>query len=431
MDNSLRTTIPARWKRPFFTIWGGQAFSLLGSNLTGFALVWWLTDTAGSATVLAIGTLMQILPQILLGPILGTLVDRWNRRAVMLISDSTIALFSLGLATLFFFDKAQVWHVYMILFVRSLGGVFHMLAMQASTPLMVPEKNLGRVAGANQTLQGGMSTLAPVVGALLLAAIPIQGVLLIDVGTALFAILPLFFTHIPQPLQILQSEGPTAETTSFGRELKAGLQYVWNWPGLRLLILMATISNFLTIPALSFIPLMVTKYFGLGVMEVGWMGTAQGIGLLTGGLLLAVWGGFKKRILTTLPAVVLMGIGLVIIGLAPSKLFIVALVGNLVFAFMRPVIDGSIFAMLQCIIPPEKQGRVLSIILSGSAASAFGGLLIAGPVVDATSLPSWFLLAGIVCTAVGLAGFFIPTISDIEATKPMESLRDLPAIIEL
>jgi DHA3 family macrolide efflux protein-like MFS transporter len=279
----------------------------------------------------------------------------------------------------------------------------------------------------NQTLQGAMNVLAPVMGALLLGVIPIQGILLIDVGTALLAVLPLIFIPIPQPTVSKTISGEQlTETPTFGQELKAGLQYVWNWPGLRIMIIMATVSNFMTIPAMSFIPLVVTQHFGLSVLEVGWMGTTQGIGLLTGGLLLVTWGGFKKRMLTTLPAVILMGIGLTFIGLAPKDLLAFALVGNLIFSFMRPIIDGSIFAMLQAIIPPEKQGRVLSIILSGSAASAFGGLLIAGPVVDATSLPLWFITAGVVCIAVGLSGFMVPALLHIEERRIVEIIDGTP-----
>jgi DHA3 family macrolide efflux protein-like MFS transporter len=418
--------ISTNWRRPFFTIWTGQAFSLLGSSLAGFALVWWLTSTTGSATILAIGTLMQILPQIVLGPLMGALVDRWNRRTVMIVSDSVIAAFSLGLAVLFILGKAAFWHVYIILFVRAVGGVFHLLAMQASTPLMVPEKHLGRVAGANQTLQGLMNIAAPALGAVLLGVLPIQGVLLIDVGTALVAILPLFFIPIPQPVAHqpgFETGAATPAPASFGQELSEGLQYVWRWPGLRAIILLAMISNLMTIPAMSFLPLIVTKHFGGGVVEVGWMSTVQGVGLLCGGLLLAVWGGFKKRILTILPAVIVMGLGLGSIGLAPARLFALGLLGNFVFCLMRPVIDGSMFAILQSIIPPEKQGRVLSIVLSGSAASALLGLLVAGPVVDATSLPLWFILAGTVSVAVGISGFLLPSVLGIEQGSPSDEIK--------
>ena len=141
----------------------------------------------------------------------------------------------------------------------------------------------------------------------------------------------------------------------------------------------------------------------------------QWLGLLGGGLLLGAWGGFNRRILTILPAVILMGCGLILLGLAPARLFPLGLAGNLIFCFMRPIIDGSLFAMLQSVVPSEKQGRVLSIILSGSAASSLLGLLIAGPLVDATSLPLWFLLAGLVSAAVGASGFLIPAVLTIES----------------
>jgi DHA3 family macrolide efflux protein-like MFS transporter len=133
------------WKKPFFIIWSGQVFSLLGSGLVQFALVWWLTQTTHSATVLASATMAAILPEIFLGSFAGALVDRWNRRLVMIAAGSAIALVTVLLALLFWSALIQPWHVFVILFLRSLGGVFHYNAMQASTSLMVPEQHLARI----------------------------------------------------------------------------------------------------------------------------------------------------------------------------------------------------------------------------------------------------------------------------------------------
>ena len=132
-----------KWKPRFFTIWTGQAFSLLGSSLVQFALIWWITQKTGSATILATVTLVAILPQILLGPLAGALVDRWSRRAVMIVADSLIAAASLGLVYLFATGTVQVWHIYAISLIRSAGGAFHWPAMSASTsefsfPLSAP-----------------------------------------------------------------------------------------------------------------------------------------------------------------------------------------------------------------------------------------------------------------------------------------------------
>lgn len=125
MESTLPSQAIKNWKRPFFTIWTGQAFSILGSQLVQFALIWWLTKTTGSATVLAGATLVALVPQILLVPLTGTLVDRWNRRLTMILADSLIVLATLGLAVLFALGVVQVWHVYLIMFTRSLGAGFH------------------------------------------------------------------------------------------------------------------------------------------------------------------------------------------------------------------------------------------------------------------------------------------------------------------
>ena len=142
------------WKRPFFIVWTGQAFSLVGSMLVQFALVWWLTESTGSATVLATATLVGMLPSIVIGPFAGALVDRWSRRLVMMVADGGIALATALLAVIYLGGHMQPWHVYVLMFVRAVGGGFHWPAMQASTSLMVPREQLGRVAGMNQTLAG-------------------------------------------------------------------------------------------------------------------------------------------------------------------------------------------------------------------------------------------------------------------------------------
>ena len=162
----MESQIPKNWAVQFFTIFTGQAFSLFGSSLVQFALIWYLTQKTGSANVLATASLFAMLPQILLGPIAGTVVDRGNRRMIMMLSDSLIALSTLVLVYLFWIGKVEIWHIYIISSVRSVGGAFHYPAMAASTTLMVPKEQLARVAGANQTLQGLVSIVAPPIGAL-------------------------------------------------------------------------------------------------------------------------------------------------------------------------------------------------------------------------------------------------------------------------
>ena len=185
--------------KPFFVLWTGQAVSLLGSQLVQFALIWWLTQTTGSATMLALASLAGMLPNVVLGPFVGVLVDRWNRRLTLMAADAVVALATVVLAYLFWADVVQIWHVFVILFMRALGGSFHRPTMQSSTSLMVPEAQLTRIQGLNQALNGGMNIASAPLGALLLGVLPIQGILAIDVVTALFAIVPLFFIAVPQP----------------------------------------------------------------------------------------------------------------------------------------------------------------------------------------------------------------------------------------
>src|SRR5215216_1055267 len=409
-NSSTSRAIP--WTTRFFTIWLGQALSLFGSALVQFALIWWLTQKSGSATVLAIATLVGMLPQIVIGPFAGALVDRWNRRIIMILADGTIAIFSLLLAYLFAAGIVQIWHVYAVMMVRALGGAFHFPAMSASTPLMVPKEQLTRINGLNQALQGVNSLIAPPVGALLLGVLPTQGILMIDVGTALFAILPLLFLSVPQPERREEQLGVKANLI---KDVKDGLVYIRTIPGLTTIIFMALFLNFLLVPSGALVPLLVTKYFGKGAIELGLVESVMGVGIISGGILLSIWGGFKKKIVTSLIGIIGLGVGVMLTGVAPANFFLLALVGNLVLGFMIPMANGPVGALMQSIVRPDMQGRVTSLINSGATAIAPLGLLIAGPFSDWLGIRVWFWAGGILCVLIAASGFFIPIVMNIEA----------------
>ena len=244
------------WKTRFFTIWIVQALSFLGSGLTQFAVVWWLTTSTGSATVLVVATLMAMLPMIVLGPFAGALADRWNRRLILIASDGAVALTTLILLLIFLSGNLQVWHVYLATFIRATAGAFHFPTMQASTSLMAPQEHLARVGGLNQTLFGLNSILAPPLGALLLDTVGMSAALLVDVVTAALAITPLLFFAIPQP-PVVQHEGVTGVGAHLWRDLRDGFRYVAHWPGLMIVLGMSMIINLLLTPAFSLLPLMV------------------------------------------------------------------------------------------------------------------------------------------------------------------------------
>ncbi|MBN1518529.1 MAG: MFS transporter [Spirochaetales bacterium] len=406
-----------RWAPRFFLIWTGQALSLFGSSVVQFALVWWMTRTTGSATALAAATIVAILPQIVLGPFIGPLVDRLDRKRIMIVADSGIALATAGLMLLFWFDAVQLWHVYALIGLRSLGGAFHHPAMASSTSLLVPEEHLTRVGGLNQTLQGVMAIVAPPLGALLVMVVPTQGILAIDVVTAALAVLPLFFVHIPMPARSGTEARDGKAGSSYVQDLKHGLQYIVRWPGLFGLIAVAMLVNFLLVPSSSLMPLLVTKSFGRSALELAWTETAMGVGIIAGGLALSAWGGFKRRIVTSIMGIAGLGLGVFLIGAAPMDGFWVVLAGCFVVGAMQSAANGPIHAILQSAVRQDMQGRVFSLVNAAATAMMPLSLVLAGPLSDSFGVRTWYLAGGAVCVVVALLTLGIPAIMNIEETR--------------
>jgi len=404
------------WLRPFAPLWGGQAFSLLGSNLVQFALVWHLTEKTGSTAVLATATLVALLPQVLIGPFAGALIDRWDRRKVMIFSDAGVALTTLGLVALFLTGTIQIWHIYAAMFLRAVGGAFQFPAMQASTSLMVPKEHLARLAGANQALQGLLNIAAPPLGALLLGLMPMQWVLSIDLITAGLAILPLLFITIPRPVRSDADVRVTPSTV--WQDVQAGLKYVVSWPGMMAILVMATVINFLTVPAFSFMPLLVTRHFQGGAAELGWLESAFGFGVIAGGLLLSIWGGFKRKVFTSMTGLILMGAGTLLVGFAPANGYWTALGGMALIGIMNPLVNGPLFALLQEKVEPEVQGRVFTLVGSMAAGISPLGMLVAAPVADWLGIQSWYVVGGVVCSLMGFSGLLIKSVVTIDAQAP-------------
>ena len=415
------------WKRRFFTIWGGQAVSIIGSQLVQFALIWYLTVQTGSATVLATAALVGLLPNVILGPFIGTLVDRWDRRRIMLVSDTAITLMTIGLAVLFALDAVEVWQLYVVMFIRALFGSFHSNAMAASTSLMVPVEHLTRIQGINQMLNGGLNVISAPLGALLLGILPMQSILAVDVFSALFAIVPLLFTRIPQPERhsgITEDDGQ--ETIWQG--VKSGLRYVISWPGLLIVSLMTVGINFTIIPAFSLMPLLVKETFGGSAIHLGWVESAMGIGMFVGGALLGVWGGFKRNIVTSMLGLMGMGLGTLVFAVAPSTALWLIVIGSLLVGIMTPMTMGPFYAMIQTIVEPDMQARIFSLLNSVGAAMVPIGLLVAGPVADRFSIQVWFLFGGLLCILMAICGLFIPAVMQIESrdtTMPVDVSQSL------
>jgi len=392
----------------FWAIFSTQSISLLGSQIVQFSLVWWLTKISGSASVLAIASIMALLPQVFISPIAGAYVDKWNRRLIMIAADGLIAFMVIILALLYAFGLVQIWHIYALMFLRAVGGAFHFPAMQASTTLMVRKENLARVAGLTQALNGLVSILAPAIGALLYELWPLQIVLMIDVSTASIAIMILLFTKIPQPRRV--SESPK----SLLSDIRDGVNYLLHWRGGLYLILGAVLINLFFVPAVSLTAILVQRLFAGEVLHYATLESMLGIGMVVGGVSLGVWGGFKSKVKTAMLALVLAGLSALIVGILPSSAFLLAVACFFVIGAMLPMLNGSLFALLQAMIPPDLQGRVFTIVLATSAAMAPIGLAVAGPISDLLGVQIWFIFGGLVMTGFGVLSFFVPSMRDME-----------------
>ena len=242
--------------------------------------------------------------------------------------------------------------------------------------------------------------------------------------TALLAVIPLFFFQVPQPERSdLQPEAQGK--SSFWQDFRAGLSYVWGWPGLMLIGVMATVINFLLTPAFSLLPILITKHFNGQALQLATLESFYGIGIIIGGLILSAWGGFKRRMLTSLIGLLAMGVGCLVMGLLPPSAFVIAVAVGLYLGIVNPIVNGPLFAAVQAAVAPEMQGRVFTLIGTMAAAMSPLGLIIAGPIADKLGVQTWFIIGGIVTGLMGISSLFIPAIMHFEDGRSAE-----PAVAE-
>jgi len=393
----------------FFSIWTGQQLSMIGSSLARFALVWWLTIQTGSAQVLATASLVAVLPNALLFPFAGALVDRWNRRWVIVISDAWAALVALCLALLFWTDLMQVWHVYAVILLSSIGGVFHRTAFFAVTPALVPEKHLTRVAGLGTASEGALNVLGPMLGALAISILPIHGVMMIDVATAAFAIAPLLFIRLP----VIKKQTED-EKEGLLASIKGGFAYVRRVRGLMLFLGAFALTNFISNPAYRLMPLLVTQHFGKGALGYASLSSSWGIGILVGGLVISAWGGFRRRIATIILGAVIQGLGTILIGAAPQWAILLAILGMGVGGLGNSMTNAPLSAMFQSGVPDHLRGRFFSVFGAILMLAQPLGFAVAGPIAEAIGIRTWILWVGILQVVIISALLFFPSVRRLE-----------------
>ncbi len=338
----------------------------------------------------------------------------------MILADLSISLITLVLVVLFLTNTIQVWQIYIALVLRAIGQSFHFPAMQAVVPMIVPEQNLSRAAGLTQTLQGVINIAGPPVGAMLLGLLPMQGVLLLDIITAIIAVGCLLPIFIPQPVR-----NASTVKTSVKIEMMEGFRYLRDRGGIKALIVLSAVVTFFLIPAFTLLPILVSRHLNGEVLKLGWLNSAFGVGMIAGGLILGAWGGFKRRIVTCLSGVILAGVATVGIGFTSMTLFLLGVAGSVLVGAGISFASAPIMASLQASVAKDMQGRVFALFGSISSIITPLGLAISGPIADAIGIRMLFYIAGAAVLLIGIAGFFIPSLMNLE--KSQEGNKQLTA----
>lgn len=359
----------------FLVVWTGQVVSMLGSSLSGFALSVWVYQRTGSATKFALIAFVTMLPGILLSPVAGALVDRWDRRWAMILADTGSGCTTLVLALLLWEGRLELWHIYLLLAVSSSFNAFQFPAFSAATTLLVPERHLGRASGMTQMGSGIAEIVAPALAGALVVTLGPQGVLFIDVATFLFAVTTLLIVRIPRPAPSIEGAAARGSLLS---EAASGWTFIRRRPGLlALLLLFATTHVSLGMMQVLVTP-MILAFTSADVLGRVLSGAA--LGMLAGSLLMTVWGGPRRRVLGILGFLLLQGAVLMVGGLRPSATLIA--VSGFVFLFCTPMIIGSSQAIWQSKVPPDLQGRVFAVRRMIAWSTLPLAYLVAGPLAD-------------------------------------------------
>ena len=434
-----------REMRSFSVLWAGQLVSMLGSGLTGFALPVWLYQRTGSAEQFGLLMFAVTVPALLLSPIAGALVDRWDRRTVLLLSDAGSALMTVVMAALFLTDSFQVWHLFVVAVIGSAIGTFQDPAFHASIAQLVPPRHFARASGMMQTGNAATGVLAPAVAGALVATVGLGGVLVIDFATFLVAVATLAMVRIPNPPRGEEDEAHAAP--SLLREAAHGWRYVAARPGLKGLLFYAVAVAFVISTTSVLLQPMV---LGLAsVAALGLVSSFSAVGMLLGGAAVTVWGGPKRRVRALTASNLARAGALVAAGMTGSVPVIAAAL--FVVMLLMPVSSAAAESLWMSKTPARLQGRVFAIRQVVTRAGTPLGILLAGPLAERVFEPllarggalagSWgrvigvgpgrgigmmLVLLGAGFAAVTLAMYLSPRVRRVEDELPDATLTPEP-----
>lgn len=383
------------WKNAVARFLTAQTISLFGSSLVQYAIVWYITLTTSSGLMLTLSTLCGFVPQIVISLFAGVWIDRYDRKKLIILSDSLIALSTLALAIAFFAGKGSVWLLLAVLMVRAAGTGVQSPAVNAMLPQLVPQEHLMRISGINSTLQSIMMLLSPAVSGAVLSVAPLEATLLIDVVTAVIGVGITVFIRVP-PYQ-RSAEAPGSVLAEAG----AGLRYLRENTFVRRLLLFQLVFFFLISNTAFMTPLLVSRTFGAEVWRLTAGEMTYSVGMVLGGLLLAVWGGRKQHMHTMLLAG--MAYGVLMLGLGLSRVFWIYLVCNVLIGIASPFYNAPVTVSIQERVEPHMHGRVFSLLQIANSCALPLGMVLFGPLADLVRVQTLMLIAGVLVVALSAA----------------------------
>jgi MFS family permease len=393
---------PVNPKRPtgmfgFTIVWFGQIISLLGSSMTVFAMTIWAFEKTNAATALTMIGFFYVAPMLIASPFAGALVDRSNRKMMMMIPDIASGIASFIILILFTTGHLQIWHLFIT---SAFQGVFQSLqwpAYSAAISTMIPKEHYGRANGMLSLADTASNIFAPLLAGSLIGIIGVPGIILIDLGTFVFAIGALLLVHIPQPR--ITEEGRQARGSIF-KESVFGFRYIWSRPSLLALQIVFLTGNFFAgIPG-AVLAAMILANTASNAKALAYVSTAGAIGGVIGGLVMSAWGGPKRRVhgvlfgwfIASLLSTVMMGF---------SRSIPFWVISAFLGMFFHPIIDGSNQAIWQAKVPPDLQGKVFSIRRLIAWFVSPMAFLIAGPLSDKLLEPAMRNPESVLATTLG------------------------------
>jgi len=381
----------------FIFFWIGQLFSILGSNIVSFVIIWTITDLApNNNTVLSLAAFLTFLPMVIFVPIAGVIADKWNKKYLILIVDSLQALLTLIYIIILLFGNLQIWHIFVIGFLRGTCEAFHEPVFFSVLSIMTPKNKLSRMNGINILFTSMVRMIAPVIAGFLMAFMARVWILSIDIVTFLIALVPIIYITFPDFKLKESSDLKNNGNNSFWDHLKEGFHTIRNIPGLMMVMLMATLSNFFFQPLDALIPNFIRYTHLGGQLELAYFLGFLNLGMFLGAIIMTVKKHWKHISATIIIGLFSSSIGLIALGFVPRGNFIALYLVGAIFFLLEPIINGLFQTMIQLMIPSEKIGRVFSVLITMSAITSPLGLILAGPTADLLdSISLLYIICGI------------------------------------